>query len=61
MLKVPVIKLKPSKTCRLSKKGTTPSDVGGKPVILYKVADPRIVRIINNDPAVFFSDLSEED
>ena len=47
----------------VKKKGTTPSDSGGKPVTLYEVADPRIVRIINKelDPAVGFSDLSEED
>lgn len=47
----------------VKKKGTTPSDAGGKPVTLYEVADPRIVRIINKelDPAVGFSDLSEED
>lgn len=37
----------------VKKKGTAPSDAGGKPVTLYEVADPRIVRIINKelDPA----------
>jgi len=38
----------------IKKSGTTPSDAGGKPVILYEIADPRIIRIINNelDPLV---------
>lgn len=47
----------------VKKIGTTPSDAGGKPVTLYEVADPRIVRIINKelDPAVGFSDLSEDE
>lgn len=47
----------------VKKKGTTPSDAGGKPVTLYEIADPRIIRIINKelDPAVGFSELSEND
>ncbi|EPM5305649.1 P-loop ATPase, Sll1717 family [Cronobacter sakazakii] len=47
----------------VKKKGTTPSDAGGKPVTLYEVADPRILRIINKelDPAVGSSDVSEEE
>jgi hypothetical protein len=42
----------------IKKKGTIPSDAGGKPVTLYEVADPRVVRIISNelDPAVGFTD-----
>lgn len=47
----------------IKKTGTTPSDAGGKPVTLYEVADPRIVRIINNelDPAVGLTELEDED
>lgn len=47
----------------VKKKGTIPSDAGGKPVTLYEVADPRIVRIINKelDPAVGLTDSSEDE
>ncbi|MDY4376918.1 hypothetical protein SOV92_03495 [Pectobacterium brasiliense] len=47
----------------IKKKGTTPSDAGGKPVTLYEVADPRVVRIISKelDPAVGSTDLDDED
>lgn len=45
----------------VKKSGTTPSDAGGKPVTLYEVVDPRIVRIIKNelDPMVGLVDLGE--
>ncbi|NBN62050.1 hypothetical protein GWJ07_20925 [Proteus sp. G2639] len=47
----------------VKKKGTAPSDAGGKSVTLYEVADPRIVRIINRklDPTVGLSNLSQEE